>query len=54
METEQDYSVFRYYLSPTYDFLQEILSHGCEVEVLSPRHFRQEVLEHAEVIVDRG
>ena len=30
------YSVFSYYISPTYDFKHEILSHGVEVEVLSP------------------
>ena len=53
VENEKDYSVFRYYLSPTYDFAQEILSHGCEVEVLAPEHFRNEIREHAEVIADR-
>ena len=52
-ETEKDYSVFRYYLSPTYDFVQEILSHGCEVEVLSPGHLRDEIRKHAEVIAGR-
>ena len=51
IETEDDFSVFRYYLSPTYDFLQEILSHGCEVEVLSPTHLRYEVRYHAEMIL---
>ena len=53
-ETEKDYSVFRYYLSPTYDFVQEILSHGCEVEVLSPEHLRNEIRRHAEVISGRS
>lgn len=53
VETENDYSVFRYYLSPTYDFVQEILSHGCEVEVLSPGHLRDEIRRHAEVISGR-
>ena len=53
VETENEYSVFRYYLSPTYDFVQEILSHGCEVEVLFPEHLRNEVGRHAEVIVRR-
>ena len=54
VETGDDYSVFRYYLSPTYDFVQEILSHGCEVEVLSPEHIRNEIRRHAEVIVERS
>ncbi len=44
-ETEvcDDYSVFRYYVSPSYDFKQEILSMGVEVEVLSPVSFREEI-----------
>jgi hypothetical protein len=44
-ETEQTdaYSVFRYYLSPTYDFRQELMSHGDEIEVLSPRSLRDEM-----------
>ena len=54
IENADEYSVFRYYLSPTYDFVQEILSHGCEVEVLSPKHVRDEVRWHAEVIASRG
>ena len=49
-----EYSIFRYYLSPTYDFVQEILSHGCNIEVLAPKHVRDEVKKHAETIVSRG
>lgn len=54
VETEDGYSVFRYYLSPTYDFIQEILSHGYEVEVLSPGHLRDTIRMHAATIVERG
>ena len=54
VEKADGYSIFRYYLSPTYDFIQEILSHGCEVEVLSPQHLRDEVRSHAATIVSRG
>lgn len=54
VENAGGYSIFRYYLSPTYDFIQEILSHGCEVEVLSPQHLRDEVRSHAATIVSRG
>ena len=54
VENADGYSIFRYYLSPTYDFIQEILSHGCEVEVLSPQHLRDEVRSHAVTIVSRG
>ena len=54
VENADGYSIFRYYLSPTYDFIQEILSHGCEVEVLSPQRLRDEVRSHAATIVSRG
>lgn len=54
VENADGYSIFRYYLSPTYDFIQEILSHGCELEVLSPQHLRGEVRSHAATIVSRG
>jgi hypothetical protein len=43
IETTDDYSVFRYFIRPTYDFRQELLSHGAEIEVLSPQWFREEV-----------
>lgn len=49
-----EYSIFSYYLSPTYDFIQELLSHGYSVEVLSPQHLRDEVRMHAETIASRG
>jgi len=38
-------SIFSYYLSPTFDFRQELLSHGDEIEVLSPDWFRKELEE---------
>ena len=43
IETIGDYSVFSCYISPTFDFEQEILSHGNEIEVLSPEWFREEI-----------
>jgi len=42
--TDND-SVFSYYLSPTFDFRQELLSHGSNIEVLSPEWFREEMME---------
>lgn len=41
--TGPGYSVFRYFLVPTFDFRQEILSHGPAVEVLEPEDLRDEV-----------
>jgi len=42
IETTVDYSIFRYYLKTTFDFRQEILSLGDDVEVHSPVSFRKE------------
>ena len=54
IETKEEYSVFRYRIAPTYDLMQEILSHGGDVEVMAPAHLRNEVRMHAEAIVVRG
>ena len=43
VERTPEYSVFDYYLVPTYDFRHEILSHGSDMEVLGPEGFRDEI-----------
>ncbi|MFJ1329354.1 helix-turn-helix transcriptional regulator [Capnocytophaga canimorsus] len=43
IRTEGEYTIFEYFLRPTYDFRQEILSHGAEIEVISPNWFREEI-----------
>ena len=43
-----EYNVYRFFLVPTFDFRQEILSHGPDYEVLSPEPFRDEL--KAEII----
>lgn len=45
IEEGDGYTIFRYFIQPTYDFRQELLSHGAEVEVLSPKWFREEIKE---------
>ena len=45
VESNDDYSVYEYYLAPTFDFKQEILRHGAQVEVLAPAHLREEVAD---------
>ncbi len=40
MENSDKYSIFRYYVVPTLDFVQEILSHGESVQVLEPLELR--------------
>ena len=42
-ERTPEYTIYKYYLIPTYDFRQEILSRGSKVVVLSPDWFREEV-----------
>lgn len=42
---QEEYSVFEYRLRPTYDFRQELLSYGDEIEVLSPSWFRNEMID---------
>jgi hypothetical protein len=44
-EVTDDYSVFSYFLSPTFDFMQEILSHGENIEVLTPDWFRENIIK---------
>ena len=46
-ELNENDSVFSYFLCPTPDFKEEILSYGAEIEVLSPDWFRREVFETA-------
>jgi predicted DNA-binding transcriptional regulator YafY len=43
IERADEYAVFRYFIRPTYDFRQELLSHGAEIEVLLPSWFRDEI-----------
>lgn len=45
VESNMEYTIFEYYIAPTKDFMQEILSYGNEIEVLSPESFRNEIAE---------
>lgn len=42
VESGEGYAVFRYFLTPDYDFKQDILSFGTRVEVLEPASLREE------------
>ena len=42
-ERNEEYSIFTYYLRPSYDFIQELLWNGADVEVLEPKTLRQEI-----------
>jgi hypothetical protein len=43
IETADDCCVFEYLIRVTYDFKQELLSHGNEIEVLSPESLRKDM-----------
>lgn len=47
IERTDEYSIFTVRLRPTFDFRQEILSQGCDIEVLEPKWFRDEMTEIA-------
>ena len=51
IETCDKYSIFEYKLAPTFDFEQEILSHGPSVEVLEPASLREWVAADAAKMV---
>ena len=42
-ERKDDYSVFQYFIVPTYEFIKELLSYGVAIEVLSPEWLREEI-----------
>ena len=44
IERTEEYSIFEYHLRPTFDFRQEILWNGEDVEVLEPLWLRNEII----------
>ena len=47
IEPIDGWPAFTYHVAPTYDFKQELLSHGAFVEVLSPESLRKEMADAA-------
>jgi predicted DNA-binding transcriptional regulator YafY len=47
IERTDEYSIFSVHLRPTFDFRQELLSQRCDIEVLSPKWFRDEMADIA-------
>lgn len=46
--TTKKHSDFEYFMAPTFDFRQEILREGSELEVLEPESFRKELFEETQ------
>ena len=53
IERNDDYSIFTFNLRPAFDFQQEILWNGEDVEVLEPLWLRQEIAERVERMYDK-
>ena len=53
LESTPEYADFEFYLRPTFDFRQELLSQGNEVEVLEPATFREEMKDMARQLLER-
>ncbi|MGN1248340.1 MAG: helix-turn-helix transcriptional regulator [Paludibacteraceae bacterium] len=41
LERNDQYSLFGFYVAPTYDFIQELRKHGSNLEVIEPIHLRE-------------
>ena len=52
-ERKDEYSIFSYYLCPTFDFRQKILSLGDEAEVLEPVDLRNHMIDVIENMLKR-
>ena len=52
IECNDEYSIFRYLLRPQYDFIQELLWNGGDVEVLEPLELREEIVERIEHMME--
>lgn len=52
VERNDDFSIFQYFLRPAFDFQQEILLNGEEVEVLEPQWLRDETRGRIERMLD--
>ncbi len=53
LQSTSEYADFEYFLRPTFDFRQELLSQADEVEVLEPNTFREEMKKIAQRILAR-
>ena len=52
-ERNEEYSIFSYYLRPTYDFQHELLWHGEDVVVLEPKWLREELAERLKCMYNK-
>lgn len=48
IERQEQFSIFRYHVVPTFEFIQELRKHGSVLEVLQPQWLRDEFREELE------
>lgn len=53
IESNNETSIFEYYIKPSFDFKKELLSMGAEVEILEPKWFREEAMQEIEKILNK-
>jgi hypothetical protein len=53
LDRGKNYSTVRFYVKPSFDFKQELLSYGSDVEVLKPEWLRKEFAKTFQSLVDR-
>lgn len=53
IKTTDEYCDFEYYLSPTFDFRQEILKEGHELEVIEPESLRKMIQDKLTMAIER-
>lgn len=53
VERNEEYSIFSFFLRPQFDFQQELLKNGEEIEVLEPLWFRNEIGEKIKKMWDK-
>jgi predicted DNA-binding transcriptional regulator YafY len=47
IERNDDYSIFRYYMVPSFEFMQELRKFGSAIKVLSPGSLKNEFIDEA-------
>jgi hypothetical protein len=53
IETHEKCSIFKYFIHPSFDFKQELISHLSSVEVISPQYFRAEIKKELKSMLGR-
>ena len=48
---DENETVFKVFVVPTYDFQREILSYGKRVQILAPESFKKEMKEEVEIML---